>query len=93
MPPHRKSLKRNKIDREFIMNLQARANDAVKRYIYQRTDRVMINDEGYFYRTREGEIMGPFATESETLFDLNIFKQVTMLEQELNDENYLDIAC
>lgn len=75
------------------MNIQARANDTVKRYIYQRTDRVIINDDGYYYRTREGEQMGPFATISETLFDLNIFKQVTILEQELNEENYLDIAC
>ncbi|MCW8878731.1 MAG: DUF6316 family protein [Kangiellaceae bacterium] len=69
-----------------------RISDTPGAQLYNRSDRVIINDEGYFYRTREQDLMGPFSTESEALFDLNVFLQVTEIEQELKDEFFLDVA-
>ena len=74
------------------MSYTPRISDALGAQLYDQTDRVIINDEGYFYRTREQELMGPFSTESEALFDLNVFLRVTEIEKELKEEFYLDVA-
>ena len=57
---------------------------------FNRSSRFVINDEGFFYRTRECELIGPFPTESEALFDLNVFVKVTEIEESLHLDDFLN---
>lgn len=59
---------------------------------YDRSERFVIADDGYYYRTREGELRGPFVTQSEANFDLNIFLEVITIEQQLNEDPLLQRA-
>jgi len=74
------------------MDYLPRATDLPDCQVYSRSERLIINDEGYFYLTREGDVMGPFITESQALFDLNVFIQVTAIEKEIQDEFLLAVA-
>ena len=65
------------------MNYQRRSNEPQDLGPLTRKNRFVINDEGYFYRTRECDLIGPFPTQSEALFDLNVFVKVTEIEQTL----------
>lgn len=59
---------------------------------YDRSDRFVVADDGFYYRTREGEVRGPFVTQSEANFDLNIFLEVISIEQQLNEDALLKKA-
>lgn len=50
---------------------------------HKRTDRIVLIEEGFHYRTREGELRGPFATQSLAKFDLNNFIEALSIEQQL----------
>ena len=69
------------------MNNQQRAHTYVPASLFKRSDRIVIDDNGYYYKTREGGITGPFITEAKTLFDLNIFILTTEVELELGQSN------
>ena len=71
------------------MSYQLRAGEPFYLPILDRTERIAINDDGYFYKTRECDIVGPFATESEALYDLNVFIDVLKIESELQFEEFL----
>ena len=64
------------------MSYQLREGEPFYLAILKRKDRFVLSDEGYFYKTRECDLIGPFATESEALFDLNTFIEVAKIEQE-----------
>lgn len=51
---------------------------------FERGERFVIRDEGFFYRTRECELIGPFQSRSEATLDLNTFIQVTEIEKEIH---------
>jgi hypothetical protein len=68
------------------VDYQRRANEPEDLEPIARQSRFVINDEGYFYRTRECDLIGPFPTESEALFDLNVFVKVTEIESTLSFE-------
>lgn|GEM_PF-1457722 len=72
------------------MSSKHRAGEARDCSVFKRSSRFVINDEGFFYRTRECDLIGPFNTESEALYDLNVFIKVTEIEAELQPENLLD---
>ncbi len=65
------------------MNNQQRAHTYVPASFFNRSDRILIDDNGFYYKTREGATAGPFLTESKALFDLNIFIKITEIEVEL----------
>jgi hypothetical protein len=52
---------------------------------FTRSDRLIIDDRGFYYRTRENISNGPFATEAQALHELNVFLSVIRLENELYD--------
>ena len=70
------------------MNNQQRAHSYVPASLYNRSERIVIADDGYFYKTREGEVLGPFHTESKALFDLNIFLNILEIEKELKQGKF-----
>lgn len=57
-----------------------------KSSLHPQTERLIISDDGYFYRTREEGFIGPFSTESEALFDLNVFIEVTQIEESIQQD-------
>ena len=63
-----------------------REGDGQVSQAFIRGDRLIINDEGYFYRTREEGIVGPYNTESEALFNLNVFIEVTQIEKSIQQD-------
>ncbi len=63
-----------------------RNSDSIPAANYQRTERFVINDAGFFYRTRENELIGPFVSEAEAQQDLNVYIQVIAIEQDLDEQ-------
>lgn len=51
---------------------------------FERGERIVIRDEGFYYRTRECEMIGPFESRSEAALDLNTFIQVTEIQKEIH---------
>ena len=49
--------------------------------------RMIMSEQGVFYRTRGGRLSGPFNSEIEARNDLNVFIQVVAIEEELDIEN------
>ena len=60
---------------------------------FMRTDRFTRNENGtYQYKTREGEIRGPFATRADAKYDLNAFIQTAQLKKEFQDQTFQYVA-
>jgi len=59
---------------------------------FSRTPRVLISDDGYFYKTREGEMRGAFASESIAMDDLKVFIKVMAIEAALEKTDLFKIA-
>lgn len=78
------------MNREVVMNLRVRDGEPTLGHHFERTNRVVVSDEGYFYRTRECDLIGPFTTEAEALYDLNVFVQVSEIEKNLKLDDFFD---
>ncbi len=63
--------------------LATRCTDQFNSPLFSRTPRVMITDDGYYYKTREGETRGAFDSESIAMNDLKIFIRVMAIEAAL----------
>ena len=55
------------------MDTQNRAEGILPSYCFNRSERLLMDDNGYYCHTREGLIIGPFKTESLVIFQLNKF--------------------
>ena len=66
------------------MNHQRRTGEPSYLEPFVRTDRILVKEGEYFYRTRECDMIGPFATISEARYDLNMFVEVSEIEKEIN---------
>jgi hypothetical protein len=66
-----------------------RKSDRLNTPIYPRTQRIMIADEGYYYKTREGETRGSFDSEANALKDLKVFIRVMAIEAALDNSDLL----
>ena len=81
------------IKMELIVTIpqqQRRIYENILTPIQDRSDRFYIDDKGVFYKTREGEIRGPFSTQSVAEFDLECFIQSAIYDQE--DQERLILA-
>lgn len=74
------------------MYTQSRTNGYLPASAFTRKERMVIDDSGYYYKTREGEQIGPFPTQSCANFDLNIFIHVKAIELELSSIQSLKVA-
>ncbi len=74
------------------MNMKSRENGYLPAAAFMRTDRVVMQTDGYYYKTREEGIVGPFATRSLVNFELNIFMNIKQIEKELINEDPLKVA-
>ena len=67
------------------MNNKNRQADILSTDTFKRTDRILVEDNVFYYKTREGDICGAFETKSEALYDLNIYIANAQIQQELLD--------
>lgn len=74
------------------MRTLRRISDPQISEVFTRSERLVIDDNGYHYRTREGELIGPFVTESQALYDLNSFVELSVLQQQLLNDTSLELA-
>lgn len=74
------------------MTNQQRAHTYVPASFFKRSDRILIDDAGYYHKTREVGVTGPFHTEAKALFDLNIFIHTAEVEVELS-QLHLSLAA
>jgi len=74
------------------MQLQGREGGYLPASAFTRTHRIVINDNGYYFKTREQSILGPFPTEAETLFELNVFIEIKEIEKEFSVSGSSQVA-
>jgi len=72
--------------------LATRSTDLSSSPLFSRTPRILIADDGYYYKTREGEIRGAFDSESIAMDDLKIFIRVMAIEAALDKTDLFKIA-
>lgn len=70
------------------METQGRANGYLPASAFTRKERVVINDDGYHYRTREQKLVGPFETEAATIFALERFVDDKTTESSSGNVSY-----
>ena len=63
-----------------------RMEDPYQYIHFKRSSRIVHDDDGFHYRTREGELVGPFSTEAKAKYDLNTFLKVVAIEKELGED-------
>jgi len=63
------------VQKDFVMNYQSRAQGYFPGSFFRRSNRIIVNQNGYHYRTRSGKTVGPFATEIDAIVDLDDFIQ------------------
>lgn len=54
---------------------------------FNKSSRLINNDIGFFYKIRGGRLNGPFKTVQEANADLEVFKNVLAIEEQLDIEN------
>ena len=74
------------------MESQGRANGYLPASAFTRKERIVIDDKGFHYRTRERKLVGPFDSESATIFDLNRFVKTKKAEIARDSINPLEVV-
>ncbi|WP_196138705.1 DUF6316 family protein [Aliikangiella sp. G2MR2-5] len=59
---------------------------------FSRSGRIVRSKGEFFYRTREQKYVGPFATKTEAMFDINVFIEAKKIEMEIQNEFFGDVA-
>lgn len=66
----------------------AKAHRKVNGYLpasaYNQVDRILISDNGFYYKTAEGAAEGLFVTEGEAMYEFNNYIRVSTLQKELD---------
>jgi len=73
------------------METQGRANGYLPAAAFTRKERMVIDDDGYHYRTREQKLVGPFETESAAIFNLNRFVHTKITELVNANESHIGV--
>ncbi len=71
---------------------RSRTNGYLPASAFTRKERMVIDDNGYHYRTREQKLVGPFDSESHTIFDLNRFVKTKKAEMARDSVNPVEIV-
>jgi hypothetical protein len=74
------------------MNKRNRINGFLPAVCFNRSDRILIDDDGYCYKTREGKIIGSFETEAAAKYDMNRFIELIELEKKFQESDSLMAA-
>ena len=69
------------------MAFNLRKSDAHRFRVYKRSERTYSTGEGFYYKTREKETIGPFVSRSEAFYDLNYFVQFKVMPLHLKNED------
>ncbi len=64
------------------MQLQGRASGYLPASAFTRTNRIVIGDRGYYFKSRDSQINGPYPTEAKAKFELNLFIEIKRIEEE-----------
>lgn len=63
------------------MKHQSRVQGYFPASFFRRSDRILINNQGYHYRVRKGDTVGPFAKESDAHINLNKYLKQVAIEE------------
>ena len=74
------------------MQLQGRATGYLPASAFTRTNRIVISDQGYFFKSRESRFNGPYPTEAKARFELNLFIEIKRIEQEFASAESSNVA-
>lgn len=74
------------------MQIQGRIDGYLPASAFNRTQRIVIGDGGYHFKTREDSIVGPFHTEAEARFELNLFVEIKQIEREFSTLDSSQVA-
>jgi hypothetical protein len=69
-------------ERSNLMQLRERESGYLPASAFMRTNRIVRFKRGYYFKSREKNLIGPFATESEARFELNLYIEIKGIEQE-----------
>jgi hypothetical protein len=59
---------------------------------FTRTRRLIMEDDGFYYKTRENGVVGPFSTEATASYELNQFIMAIEIENDLRSQNFGNFA-
>ena len=71
---------------------QLRADEFLVSVSFERTNRIILENRQYSYKTREGDTVGPFSTEAEAKYDMNQFIELAGLEKEFRQLDFQTAA-
>ncbi len=72
---------------EFVMDRAFHRKSDPLNATFSKSQRIIVNDRGVFYKVRGGKLNGPFKSEIEARNDLDVFKKVLAIEEQLDTEN------
>ena len=74
------------------MRTQRSIDNKFVKHSFHRSERLINQDNVYFYKTREGELSAKFCTRAAALYDLNHFIAVIALQEELLSDEELIVT-
>ncbi len=74
------------------MQLQGRSTGYLPASAFTRTNRIVIGDRGYYFKSRDNQLNGPYPTEAETRFELNLFIEIKRIEEEFSQPSSSNVA-
>jgi len=63
------------IQKDFVMDHQSRAQGYFPGSFFRRSNRLVVNENGYHYRVRDGKMIGPFESEFDAITNLQNYIQ------------------
>lgn len=72
------------IQKDFAMNHQSRAQGYFPGSFFRRSNRMVVNANGYHYRIRDGKMVGPFDTELHAKANLQNYIQSLEINQAIS---------
>ena len=56
--------------------------------VFSKSQRIIANDRGFFYKVRGGKVNGPFKSRQDAESDLSVFIKILKIEAELDPNNF-----
>jgi hypothetical protein len=74
------------------MQLENRKYGYLPASAFTRSQRIVIDDDGFYFKTRENGLMGPFHTEAGACFEMHRYVLAIEIENDLKSRHYQKLA-
>ena len=74
------------------MTLENRKYGYLPASAFTRSQRIVIDDDGFYFKTRENGLMGPYHTEAGASYDMYRYVLAIEIENELKSSNHSQLA-